>query len=260
VFPVCKQETLQELSLPTIRDEHSEMKFHCVVVYWECLYDDWVMEKCLLSAQNLTCSRGGRVLFSGLNFSLDAGQVVQLVGPNGVGKTSLLRVLTGVLSPDEGDVLWCGKSIRNCLSGFYEDICYVGHRQGVKFNLTVWENLLFSTSDNNAEPRISSAIKAFGLSDYAFSYAGDLSQGQRQRVALAKLLITSARIWLLDEPFAALDQASILSLQKMFRDKIKNGGAVLLSTHHRIADNNLPLRTLELNEIPAVANGTAFLN
>jgi len=196
------------------------------------------MESDYLSVQDVAYARAERELFSGLSFNLVRGEVLQLLGPNGVGKTSLLRLLTGVLTPSEGKISWAASSI---------NLYFLGHQAGIKFELTVWENLALDLrSQDRSSSVIMSAIQRFDLTDQAFSPARELSQGQRQRVALAKLLLSHASVWLLDEPFASLDRSGIGILQQLFKEKIAAGGSVILTTHQPISTNKFSIRTLEL--------------
>lgn len=206
------------------------------------------MNQPILSAHNLSCARGERLLFDGLSFDLMPGELVQVVGPNGTGKTSLLRALTGVLSLETGDILWQGQPIQKYKALYHSDLLYIGHKQGVKSELTVFENVHFNFDQNvYSDAEIMQALDQLNLREFAFHFARQLSQGQRQRTALTKLLLNNANLWILDEPLAALDVHGVEKIQAIFRDKITAGGTILFTTHQPLTGCDMPIRTLQLS-------------
>lgn len=182
----------------------------------------------LLSVENLALSRGGRALFAGLGFSLGPGGLLLLRGPNGAGKSSLLLALLGVLRPEAGTIDWHAEEPPK--------LHYVGHQAGVKTRLTLLENLRF-WRNVNGETGIGAeaALEAVGLGAIGALDAGYLSAGQTRRLALARLLVTDRKVWLLDEPLAALDAEGALLAVRLIARRLETGGAVIAATHDDIA-------------------------
>jgi heme exporter protein A len=192
----------------------------------------------LLETSELACERGGRHLFDGLSVRAEAGTLVRVAGPNGTGKTSLLRILCGLLDPSQGEVRWNGSSIRRLREDYWQELVYIGHLNGVKDDLTVRENLRFAldlagsrTSQEACDP----ALTAFGLGGYENTPARFLSQGQRRRIALARLHASAATpLWILDEPFSALDTRGTETLGLLISDHLKRGRIAVLTTHQEV--------------------------
>ncbi len=194
----------------------------------------------MLEALNLECVRGERSLFSGLDFRLEAGELLYLQGRNGAGKTSLLRMLIGLLPPETGEIRWQGKSIRSLGDEFRADLCYLGHLNAIKEELTPLENLLSAArlaGDVLTEDDALDALEQVGLAgreDLACRY---LSQGQKRRVALARLVINRHPLWILDEPFVALDVAAVDWLAGVISAHLQRGGMAVMTTHQAV---NIP--------------------
>lgn len=172
-----------------------------------------------LSVQDLAISRGGIAVLEGLNFTLEPGCALVLRGPNGVGKTTLLRTVAGLQPPVEGKV--------NCAS---DAIAYAAHSDGLKATLTVSENLHF-WADIFGTKGIETALNGFDLTALADRPAGALSAGQKRRLGLARLLVTGRPIWILDEPTVSLDVASVEMFADTVRAHLKSGGSTLIATH-----------------------------
>ncbi len=187
----------------------------------------------LLQGSGLSCIRDDRVLFEGLDFALQAGQVLLLEGKNGSGKTSLLRILCGFREPDAGQVLWCNEAIND--SRYYADMAYVGHLDGVKKELTVMENLKVALAlGQTGAYSIQQALTKVHLAGYDDVLVQALSAGQKRRLSLARLLITHNALWILDEPFTSLDKQGIALIESLMTEHCADGGMIVLTSHHDI--------------------------
>jgi heme exporter protein A len=204
-----------------------------------------------LQAQNITCSRGYRDLFSGLNFEVQDGQVLRVEGENGSGKTSLLRILAGLAQPVEGEVLWGGMKIRDSESGYFSDLLYLGHKPGIKFELSAIENLTMSGALMGSRPDrdIEEALYQVGLYGFEEIPCAMLSAGQKRRVALAQLYLTRARLWILDEPYTSLDVKAVARLQQLFETHVNDGGLLLITSHQPVTLANCDVRRLLLPDL-----------
>lgn len=201
----------------------------------------------LLSARKLACERDERLLFSNLSFDLYSGDLLQLEGPNGAGKTSLMRLLAGLLSFSEGELTWQGKNLDSCREDFYQSMLFIGHLAGIKPELSPLENLHWFAALEGIqdEPLLEKALYQVGLAGYEDHPCHQLSAGQKRRVALARLLFTQRQVWLLDEPFTALDKAAVAAMEELLMAHSQAGGAVILTSHHAL--ENLPnLKVLSL--------------
>jgi heme exporter protein A len=203
----------------------------------------------VLEASNLDCRRGGRPLFRGLSFSLQGGELLRIGGANGAGKTSLLKILCGLLAPDAGEVSWLGTPIRRLREDYSRHLVYLGHAPAVKDDLTAVENL--SVACTLAGREVSAGQARQALESYGLA-ASDvpvrrLSQGQRRRAALARLLLSAhAPLWLLDEPFAALDTGAARFTEELISRHVAAGGAAIYTTHQAANIDAAKLRVLEL--------------
>ena len=190
-----------------------------------------------LEAKKLQCTRGDRELFSDLSFQLSAKQLMRLEGRNGSGKTTLLRTLCGLYMPDQGEILWCGSSIKQQDEAFRKDLFYLGHNNAIKADLTVIENLRINSNlagETVNDDDLLEALDKIGLYAFEDFPTRQLSQGQKRRVSLARLLLTKAKLWILDEPFVALDFAAVELLQTIIAKHVEDGGMVILTTHQEV--------------------------
>ena len=189
----------------------------------------------LLTSENLECTRDDRLLFNGLGFQLGSGEVLQIEGPNGSGKTSLLRILSGLRRADDGSVKWRGVEIQHARDDYYSSMVYIGHLTCIKADLTTLENiriLLDTRSSSVSASTIEQALAKVGLAGFEDVTAKALSSGQRRRVLLAFLLLADARLWILDEPLTALDVKGVDLMESMILEHRESGGSVIFTTHH----------------------------
>ena len=191
----------------------------------------------MFKALDLTMFAHLQTLFFNLSFNLAAGQVLLIEGENGAGKTSLMRCLIGLDEPDDGSVLWQKENIQNN-PDFAEQLLYLGHDLAVNLQLTAFENLQFLThlAEKNTNT-ITEALAIVGLGDVADLQAQNLSAGQKRRISLARLWLSRAKLWVLDEPFVALDSSMIALLEAKFVEHLSAGGILILTTHQPV---NLP--------------------
>jgi heme exporter protein A len=186
----------------------------------------------MLEALDLSCERGRRPLFDGLSFSLSSGDLLRIAGANGSGKTSLLRILCGLLTPTAGEVRWKGEPIRALGEDYARELVYLGHAPAVKDELTAAENLAIACRIAGLPACAAQIHSALTLFQVPESPVGKLSQGQKRRAALARLrLCASVPLWLLDEPLTALDAAAAELTKELIRNHAGNGGVVVYSTH-----------------------------
>ncbi len=204
-----------------------------------------------LEVKNLQCIRGDRELFTDLSFSLQENQLMTLEGRNGSGKTTLLRALCGLYLADQGEILWKGETIRKQDEAYRCDLLYLGHLNAIKPDLSVLENLRINTllaGESVTHTELMDALDTIGLYAFEDFPTSQLSQGQKRRVALARLLISKAKLWILDEPFVALDVAAVELLQSIIAKHVDNGGMVILTTHQEVPLTSGKIKRLSLNE------------
>ena len=200
----------------------------------------------VFEALQLSCSRDDRELFKQLSFTLRPRQVLLLEGKNGSGKTSLIRLLCGFRQPDAGAIHWCGESIENN-NQFFAEIAYVGHLDGIKKELTVQENLdLARALAKPGSDTVGQALDKVRMAGYEDMRVGTLSAGQKRRIAFARLLVTANRLWILDEPFTALDRDGIGVFERLMAAHISAGGMIILTSHHDINLHDIQVQQINL--------------
>jgi heme exporter protein A len=197
----------------------------------------------LLQTRDLSCMRNDRLLFEHLDIGLEAGQMLVVEGPNGCGKTSLLRILTGLRLADGGEVLWRGEPIDRLAGDYFEQVNYVGHHDGVKHELSCLENLRLARAMGvPSQFELDDVLDQVNLYAYGETEAGSLSAGQKRRLALARLIATDAMLWILDEPFTSLDKASMSLFSGLFERHLQQRGVIVMTSHH---DISLPTQALQ---------------
>ncbi|WP_174254894.1 heme ABC exporter ATP-binding protein CcmA [Acidisphaera sp. S103] len=188
---------------------------------------DWGIN--VLAAEDIAVFRGERLVLHDLSFTVPSGGALVLAGPNGSGKSTLLRLLAGLVRPAAGRVLWDGADALGDLAGHGRRVAYVGHQDAVKPGLTVMENLHFAASASDRP--IAAALSALGLQALAELPARMLSAGQKRRLALSRLMLSTAPLWLLDEPTLGLDTGSIERFGTLLAAHRASGGMVVAATH-----------------------------
>jgi heme exporter protein A len=212
-----------------------------------------------LSAHDLACERSERLLFNRLNFTLNRGQLLLVQGGNGQGKTSLLRLLTGLGRPDAGEVRWRGEAIARCRDSYHREMAYLGHANGIKDELNPVENLRFHGALHNRAfdhgPAVAT-LKRLGLSRCLDLPCRALSFGQRRRVALSALLLAGASLWILDEPLTGLDAHAVALVEGLIRDHLRSGGMVVATTHQPMNLEGVDVQRLVVGQV-ATPHGTS---
>lgn len=208
------------------------------------------MSEPLLTVRQLYCERDDRILFSQLSFSLAAGEIVQIEGQNGSGKTTLLRILSGLSRHYEGEILWRGAPVHEVREQFCRELLYFGHQPGVKSVLTPEENLRWYAALNPAVDgeAIADALAQVGLRGFEDVPCHALSAGQNRRVSLARLYLSSAPLWILDEPFTAIDKRGVAAKEQLLLQHAQRGGSVILTTHHELGIRG-PVRKINLDQL-----------
>ena len=203
----------------------------------------------MLELINLDCVRGGRPLFRNLNVSVPDGTLLQVEGPNGSGKTSMLRIVCGLMSPESGEVRWNGTNIKALAEEYSQTLAFLGHRNGIKEELTPLENLKISNSVAGNKLKTEEAqatLKLLGLESRQNLPVRYLSEGQRRRAALARIITGAAKLWVLDEVLAALDTAAVGVVRTVLERHLENGGTAIVATHHDLQITAGSFQRLEL--------------
>lgn len=205
-----------------------------------------------LSVHGLTCTRGERLLFKDMNFTVRSGELLLVQGGNGQGKTSLLRLLTGLARPDKGEVRWRGEVIQRQRDTYHAEMMYLGHANGVKEDLNPVENLRFAEGLQGRAfdaARATAMLERLGLARCLDLPCRVLSFGQRRRVALAALLMATATLWILDEPLTGLDVHAVALMEQLIRDHLAGGGLAVATTHQALNLDGMPVQRLLVGKV-----------
>jgi heme exporter protein A len=203
----------------------------------------------MLTVQQVTAIRDDRVLFAELSFEAKAGDLIQIEGRNGTGKTTLLRIIAGLGDKEEGEIFWNGTNVQKDRDTFHQNLLFLGHQTGVKKDLSGLENLQFYQSVfglSHDRQTLFDALAQVGLAGREDIPVSQLSAGQQRRVALARLWLTNQKLWVLDEPLTAIDKQGVKVLESLFLSHANQGGTVLLTTHQDLFINNPKLRKITL--------------
>lgn len=203
----------------------------------------------MLDVEGLQCERDGRVLFADLGFSLTAGAILQIEGANGAGKSTLLRALAGLLQPSAGTIRWQGQPIAEAGADYRAALLYLGHKPGVKGELSPTANLRHLLAlHGQRDQGLDEVLAGVGLAGLEQQPVTRLSAGQQRRVALARLWLKPAPLWLLDEPFTALDKRAVAGLTQRFEQHLGDGGAIIVASHQDLPLTSMPLTCLPLSD------------
>lgn len=204
----------------------------------------------MLSAQDLYCERDGRVLFSDLHLQVAQSEVLQVQGANGSGKSTLLRILAGLNSEFSGHIAWQGQPVRAVGESYRQALFFLGHAPAINRSLTPMQNLRWFCAMRGFrdDKAVMAALASLGLAGYEDIPCYQMSAGQQRRVSLARLALSGAQLWVLDEPFTALDRQGVIDLERRIADFAQGGGAAILTTHHAL-ELDCPLAILNLDAL-----------
>lgn len=203
----------------------------------------------MLEAVDLECVRGDRPLFSHLSFSLKPGELLHVTGVNGSGKTTLLRTLCGLTRAQTGEIRWHGNTINKLGDDYRAQIAYVGHANGIQGDLTPAENLNVASNLNGSADgsHITTTLERLGLAAYHHFPSKILSQGQKRRLALARLLVEHKPLWILDEPLSGLDVDSVFLLTTIFTEHLAQGGLIVITSHQDVSVKSKTILNIQIN-------------
>lgn len=206
-----------------------------------------------LLVDDITVNRGDKTVFGGLNLELNSKQVLKLIGPNGSGKSTLLKTIAGLINPVSGSITVDGQSLIGDFERVSENICYLGHKNALKKEFTVVQNIEFWAKLWGAEDRISTSINKMGIGYLENTPVRYLSSGQTRRAAIARALCHPASIWLLDEPTVGLDEQGLKLLSDVMKSHLKEGGMIICATHVDLGLDEESMKILDLSEFAVSA-------
>ncbi len=199
----------------------------------------------MFTCENIACIRGNATIFKELGFCLQPESLLLLKGPNGSGKTSLIRILAGLMEASHGNILWDGHPISGN-DAFKRELMYIGHKSGVKPDCTVEENIAFWADLHDTRQLIPAALKFFDLTTFRDVPASQLSAGWQRRVALARLIVAPSKLWLLDEPTNFLDEDAVILTASLIETRVRQGGVVVVASH--IMNSSIAAHTLAMQD------------
>jgi heme exporter protein A len=201
-----------------------------------------------LDVRDIHLWRGDRHLLRGASFTLKCGELLQVVGPNGVGKTSLLRCVAGLLPVESGEIEWNGRHLQECRDDFHRELAYLAHINALKADLTALENLRYGAGIKRlvSAAELGEVLTKLQLAHCADLPVRSLSAGQKRRAAIARILLSHAPLWILDEPITNLDVAGIALFESCMAEHLRNGGMILTAAHQLLLQNRAGVRTMEL--------------
>lgn len=202
----------------------------------------------MLEINSLNFDYCDKPLLSDITFTVSSGQLIYLKGANGTGKTTLLKLLAGILSPLAGQICYAGYSIYNNLQAFQNNLCYVGHKNGINLALTVKENCIFDLRWGSKDITLATILKTFNLHYLSDEICNNLSQGQKKKVSLLRLIFTQSKLWLLDEPLVGLDKQAVVEFTSILHKHLADGGLVIMTSHQPLCDNGLNYHEYILEE------------